>query len=164
MTRRRALVALSVTLPGLGFVLSACGPTFPGATVAQQLTGWAHSTGFTAQVTLIQGDLARIDRLTPRRDPGTLRTDCDVLVTDTLAANQNLPTPDQTLTDRLSTAYGAAGLAGHDCFSGAGGSTPFLTRSTSLRVTARRDLIRALARYDAVTTGLAGGTVTGSRP
>lgn len=154
---RRLALALSVTVPGLGFCLAACGSTTSGTTLAEQVSNWATSTGFSAQVATLQGDLRRIGPGAPGRSAGTLRTDCDVLVTDTLAANQNLPTPDLTLTTLLSDAYTAAGTAGRDCFSGAGGPSRLLARSISERTTARRDLIKSLARYDTVTVSSAGG-------
>ena len=40
------MLALSVTMPGL--VLAACGSTFPGNTLAEQVSGWAKTTGFSA--------------------------------------------------------------------------------------------------------------------
>ncbi len=55
---------------------------------------------------------------------GRCRTDCDVLVTDALVANQNLPSPDPTLTDLLGTAYSVAGDAGHRCLTTAGDGRP----------------------------------------
>lgn len=147
---------LSVTIPGLGLALAACGSTFSGSTVGQQVSAWAKTTGFAAQVGTIQGDLRRIGDA-PGQGAGSLRTACDVLVTDTLTANQNLPSPDQMLTVSLSAAYTAAATAGRDCFSGAGGSPRLLALSVTARTTARRDLIKALARYDTVTVGVAGG-------
>jgi hypothetical protein len=70
-------------------------------------------------------------------------------VTDVLNANQNLPTPDPTLTGLLSSAYGTAGDAGHNCLSS---SAAARQRSTGEREAARHALIKALARYDFVTT------------
>jgi hypothetical protein len=138
---------LSATVPGLGLVLAACGPQFSGSTLSEQVTSWATTTGFSASVSTVQGDIRRIDVLP--EPSASLKTDCDVLVTDTLVANQNLPTPDQSLTDLLATAYSVAGSAGHDCFSG---GARLLARSATERMTARRDLIKSLARFDAVTT------------
>jgi hypothetical protein len=151
------VLTLSVSLPGLGVGLSACGTTSPGTTLSQQVTAWAASTGFSASVTTVRGDVSRVAALRADPPPGVLKTDCDVLVTDSLMANQNLPTPDPLLTDLLSAAYSAAGSAGHDCFDGAGGNSGLLARSTTERAKAATDLIKAEARYDAVTTGTAGG-------
>ncbi len=141
-----------MTVPGLGFLLAACGSSFSGTTLSQQVTSWAKTTSFSAEVSTVQGDIGRIDVVVGRDEAAALKTDCDVLVTDALIANQNLPTPDATLTTLLSNAYSVAGEAGHDCFSGAGGGTRLLARSTTERMTARRDVIKALARFDVVTT------------
>ena len=89
----------------------------------------------------------------PGDRPGPLRTDCDVLVTDALVANQNLPSPDPTLTDLLGTAYSVAGDAGHRLPHGRRGTAGQRARSAAERTAAHRDLIKALARFDAVTTG-----------
>jgi hypothetical protein len=138
-----------VTLAGLGFVLSACGGTVSGTTLAAQVNNWATTAGFSASVSHIQADLRQIDAGADH--PATILTYCQVLVTDALIANGNLPTPDQTLTDLLSTAYSEAGDAGHDCKAGAGSGRKLLTRSAAERVKARMDLIKALAQFDAVT-------------
>jgi hypothetical protein len=140
-----------VTVPSLGIVLTACGNSFSGSTLSQQVTNWASSSSPTlsASVSAIQGDIRRIDAVAsvpPRPSPA----DCDLLVTDALNANDNLPTPDGTLTDLLSKAYTDAGDAGHDCISGADAGQ--LRRSITERAAARRDLIEALARLDAVTS------------
>jgi hypothetical protein len=135
----------------LGLVLAACGSTYSGRTLSAQVTSWAKTAGFSASVSELQGDLRQVDAVADH--PAAMSTYCTVLVTDALTANGNLPTPDQTLTNLLSTAYSVAGDAGHDCASGAGSGSKLLTRSAAERSTARMDLIKALARFDAVTTG-----------
>ncbi|HXQ43668.1 MAG TPA: hypothetical protein VN816_03435 [Acidimicrobiales bacterium] len=150
MPDRGAVWVVSATVVGLGLVLAACGSTYSGRTLSQQVTSWATTAGFSASVSLLQGDLRRIGAAEGDRAP--VSTDCNVLVYDALSANQNLPTPDPTLTTLLSTAYSIAGEAGHDCLSGAADSARDV-RSATERSSARRDLIKALARFDAVTTG-----------
>jgi hypothetical protein len=142
---------VGLTGPGLGLVLAACGTSFSGSTLAQQVSNWASSSSPTlsASMSAIQGDIRRIDAV-PSDPPKPSPADCDLLVTDALNANENLPSPDQTLTDLLSKAYTDAGDGGHDCISGA--SARQLRRSTTERAAARRDLIEALARFDAVTS------------
>jgi hypothetical protein len=152
--RRRGSIGVGrglgwVTLAGLGFVLSACGGSGSGKTLAAQVNSWASTAGFSASVSHIQSDLRQIDAGAAR--PAAIATYCTVLVTDALSANGNLPTPDQSLTNLLSTAYSEAGDAGHDCSAGAGSGSKLLARSATERVKARMDLIRALARFDAAT-------------
>jgi len=144
-------------------LLAACGSTYSGSTLAQQVMSWAKSTGFSADVSTVQGDIRLVDSLSSGSQSAgsqsagsqakAIKTACAVLVQDTLTANGYLPTPDQTLTNLLSTAYSKAGAAGHDCYSGAGHENDPLSRSATERVTARHDLIKALARFDLVTTG-----------
>jgi hypothetical protein len=140
-----------VTLAGFGLGLAACGGTFSGATLSAQVTSWSKTAGLSASVSELQGDIRRIDAVASR--PASMKTDCVVLVTDALTANGNLPSPDQALTNLLSKAYSVAGDAGHDCVAGAGATSMALARSAVERTTARMDLIKALARFDAVTTG-----------
>jgi len=133
-------------------LLGACGASYSGTTLSAQVSSWASSTGFTGAVSQLQGDLRRVKGYSST--PGSSwKTDCDVLVTDALDTNQNLPSPDQQLTDLLASAYSAAGDAGHGCFEGVRGAG--LVRFTTERTTALRDLVKSLARYDALTTGTA---------
>jgi hypothetical protein len=134
----------------LGLVLAACGTTYSGRTLSAQVTSWAKTAGFSSSVNELQGDIRQIDAVADH--PPAMATYCTVMVNDALIANGNLPTPDQALTDLLSTAYSEVGDAGHDCSKGAGSGNRLLTRSTAERVKARMDLIKALARFDAVTT------------
>ena len=131
-----------------GCALAGCGA---GGSPAQQLARWADGSGFVQTLARLRGDLARVGAPAA---PGAVRTTCDVLVTDSLTANEQLPTPDDRLTALLSSAYTAAAGAGHDCFAGAGGDAALLARAASQRDVARRDLVEAEARYDAVSSPL----------
>jgi hypothetical protein len=131
--------------------LSGCGS--PSTTVGQQVRAWAQSSGWEGSVSQLRGDLDRVPGLSAQ-GPGARRTVCDVLVTDALAANQQLPTPDRTLTQLLSEAYGAAANAGRECFSG---SVP-LSRATAGAAAAATMLVRAQARFDSLTSSLAGAS------
>lgn len=138
---------------GLG---AACGNG--SASVAQQLTSWAQSTDFSSTLSAVRGDLAAEAQYAAAGAPAThARTVCDVLVTDTLHANEQLPTPDSTLTGLLGRAYDAAASAGHDCYDAAGADSPKLAAAATLRTTALGLLIRAEARYDQLTSTLPQG-------
>jgi hypothetical protein len=152
------MVTMVLGIPGFALMLAGCGPSGAGTTLAQQVTNWATSTGFPAAARGLRGDITNIEKAPAGLPAKALRTYCDVLVTDALSANQNLPSPDRTLTELLSTAYTAAGTAGRDCFSGAGGDTQLLAHSATERTQAGRDLIKAQARYEFVTSGLSGTT------
>lgn len=138
-----------MALSGLaaGLTLAAC--TSSPADTAHQVQAWATSTGFSAALRQLRGDLSRLSGLAAEGG-GTRRTVCDVLVTDALNDNQQLPAPDTTLTSLLSAAYSEAAGAGRDCFTTATG----LSAAQAEGAAAGRQLTRAEARYDALTSDL----------
>lgn len=149
----------------LGGALAGCGSGPSGQSLGQQVTSWAQTTDFVSTLSTLRGDLAdEAQYVTSTADKA--RTVCDVLVTDTLNANQQLPTPDPTLTGLLGKAYNAAAAAGHDCYSGAGGDTTLQADAAVQRGDALRYLIQAEARYDALTSALPSGpaSTTGTAP
>jgi hypothetical protein len=87
-----------------------------------------------------------------------VRTDCDVLVNDALSANQNLPSPDATLTGILSSAYASAAAAGRHCLSGADGDVALLHRSAVELAGAAAGYVKAEARLDALGATGPGGS------
>jgi hypothetical protein len=151
----RPLLALGVLL-----VVAGCGSQYPGNNVGQQVESWATTSPdpkFAPAMSMLQGDLRRVVAAEASDDASVQRTDCDVLVTDALSANQNLPTPDGELTNVLSRAYSAAANAGKDCLcaggahtctAGALGRTGLLKRSAAEGAAARRGFIEAEARVD----------------
>ncbi len=86
----------------------------------------------------LRGDARRI---APSR-PGTIPPACAPTATcsstDALSANQNLPSPDRTLTRILSAAYAAASAAGRHCLDGAAGNRRLLARSAAELATRHR--------------------------
>ncbi len=130
--------------------LASCGSPFPGRTLGQQVHSWATTTGLAASLTTFRGDARRVTTVEARHDAAGLRTDCDVLVNDALSANQNLPSPDDTLTRILSGAYASASAGGRHCLTGAGGDRSLLTRSAAELVTAQSGYVKAEARIDAL--------------
>jgi hypothetical protein len=131
-------------------MLASCGSPFPGATLGQQVRSWATSTGLTASLSALREDARRIAAVEARHDRAGVRTDCDVLVNDALSANQNLPSPDPTLTRILSSAYAAATAAGRHCLTGAQGNQALLTRSANELAAAASGYVKAQARLDAL--------------
>jgi len=167
LRRVAALIALSATV-AFPIVLAACGSPYAGSNVGQQVQSWVNSSPdpkFSTAMSTLQGDLRRITEVQAIHNDAALRTDCDVLVTDALSANQNLPTPDSDLTDVLSSAYSAAGEAGKDCLCAAGGHpcpagvhgrANLLDHSAAERSKANRGFIEAEARVDLLVV-LSGG-------
>jgi hypothetical protein len=155
-----ALGGLGAALVTVPLVLAGCGTQYAGSTVAQQVESWATTSPdptFASAVSTLKGDLRHVAEAQTSSDAALLRTDCDVLVTDALSANQNLPTPDSQLTDVLSSAYASAVSAGQDCFCAAGGrpcrrgptsSGSLLKRAAQENSRAERGFIEAQARVD----------------
>ena len=131
-------------------VAAGCGGS--ATTLSQQVRTWAQSTGWAATAQQLQGDLRRLAGLN-KDSVGARRTVCDVLVTDALSANQQLPTPDRAFTALLSAAYSSAADAGRRCYAGsvAVGATP-------PGAAAAASLVRAQARYDSLTSTLPGAS------
>jgi hypothetical protein len=112
----------------------------------------------------VDADIRNIDFAFRRHDPADeIRTVCALLASDASMGNGNLPTPDQRLTDDLSTAYATAYDAGNDCYNGANGNSSILPRSASKRTLATGQLSIALARI-ATVTGHVPSTSTTTAP
>jgi hypothetical protein len=141
-----------VVLVMAALALAACGSTtpFPGRTLGQQVHSWATTTGLAGSLSTLRSDARRIAEVEARHDSAGTKTDCDVLVNDTLGANQNLPSPDATLTGILTAAYSAASAAGRNCLDGAAGNRALLARSDSELRSAASGYVKAEARLDAI--------------
>ena len=139
---------MSAAALGAGLALAGCGGT--SGTPAQQVRAWVATTGWPASLRQLEGDLAKVTAIGPATSGPARRTICDVLVTDALSANQQLPTPDSRFTSLLSSAYTGAVTAGHHCFDGGAG----LAGSPAEARSAARTLLEADARYDELTSSL----------
>jgi len=140
------------------FALASCGSPFPGRTLGQQVHSWAATTGLAASLSTLRGDARRIAEVEVAHDGAGVRTDCDVLVNDALSANQNLPSPDATLTGILSSAYASAAAGGRHCLTGADGDTSLLSRSAVELASAASGYVKAEARLDALGATGPGGS------
>ena len=150
MSRARVVVPIVVMLAS-GAGLLGCGGASGPRSLASQVTAWGRNAGFGSSLARLRADLTRAAGA-PLGAP--LRTACDVLVTDSLSDNDQLPTPDGPLTTDLSRAYASAAGAGRACFDGASGDQALLTEAGAQRARAGTELVVAEARYDQVTTSL----------
>lgn len=121
--------------------------------LSQQVSTWSTNTDYDSDLATVQRDLDNVGGIGDVAG-ATLRTVCDALVTDALEANQQLPAPDATLTNLLSTAYSQAATAGRECYDAANGDRTQWATSVHERSLAVAAIIRAQARYDAVTSSL----------
>jgi len=145
-----AAVRLALPLLAAGSALAACGGGSPS--LGQQVQSWGGSTGFSGTLRQLRADLRRVGAVSAD-DAGQRRTVCDVLVTDALADNEQLPTPDGALTTLLARAYGTAAASGRACF----GGSPLAQAQSDAR-TALTQLVQAEARYDALASSLGGAS------
>ena len=144
MTGRGAVLVVAA------LALVSCGSPFPGRTLGEQVHSWATTTGLASSLSALRGDARRVDTVEARHDAAGVRTDCDVLVNDALSANQNLPSPDDTLSRILSDAYASASAGGRHCLAGAGGERSLLARSAAELTAAQSGYVKAEARIDAL--------------
>ena len=141
-------VVAPATVVGAALGLVACASPYPGSTVAQQAQSWARATGFASAVSTLEDDAQRVRAEGATADTGGLRTVCDVLVTDALRANGDLPAPDDQLSSILTAAYRAAVTAGRGCLHGAGAPRGLGPRVTSDLADAQSGYVKAQARLD----------------
>ncbi|HEY3943365.1 MAG TPA: hypothetical protein VGL60_12905 [Acidimicrobiales bacterium] len=148
----------------LSGLLAGCAPADYVGTPAQRVRTWVSSTQMGQAVGTILGDAARVDEaIKAHRGVTVVHTDCAVLLDDTEAANDNLPSPDGRLTDLLSDAYGVEGSAANDCYDSGGTDAELIAKSEREQAVARRGLLRALARVTQL-TGRAVATTTTTQP
>ena len=157
------LAAVVVVILGVGAFV-AYGVTSAGGTDRQRTANWVKANQLGQSIGTLNGDNARIDTLV-RQGAGTnvLHTVCGVLLTDAEAANGNLPTPDVTLTDLLSKAYGLEGDAANDCYNAGATNKALLARSARERSAAQVLFDQALGRAGSV-TGSTVPTTTTTQP
>ena len=148
----------------LGIGAAGCAGAGQGSSPAQRMTAWAEGTGFGGVVATLQADSSRIATvLGEHRGTGAVRADCVILLDDTEAANQNLPTPDAGLTSLLSHAYTLEGQAANDCYAAGAATGTRQETSSRLRAVAGGLLDQALAEIRTL-TGKTPPTTTTAAP
>jgi hypothetical protein len=136
--RNRAAVALLALLPVSALALTSCAGADQEGSSAHRMSVWVDGTGFGADIGTLVADNARIAKVAPNGS-GALHAACSTMINDAEMANSSLPSPDPTVTDLLTQAYGLEGTTGNDCYEGA--SNP------KLLTQAERDGIKADALY-----------------
>ncbi len=138
---RHKVLAASLIVLSAGLGLTACAGADQEGSPAHRLSVWVSGTGFGGDIGTLVADNARIAKVAPN-GAGALHAACSTMINDAEMANSNLPSPDPTITDLLTEAYGLEGTAGNDCYNGA--SNP------KLLTAAERDGIKADALYNEV--------------
>ncbi len=132
-----------LAIVGISALLASCGGRTP--TAAQRVSSWVSSSTLSADIAQIRTDAANVAKVEAIGNPGAIRTNCAVLDLDTENANQNLPSPDQELTEELSNGYTAEIQAAQDCYHGAGKSKTLISRGMIAQSAADADIDQALA-------------------
>jgi hypothetical protein len=146
-------VALAALI-GTSLLISGCGT--PTNTTSQRVSSWVSSTSLVGDINQIKTDASNVAKVEGLGNPGAIRTNCAVLDLDTENANQNLPSPDQQLTDDLSNTYTAEIQAAQDCFHGAGKSKMLIDRGKIAQAAAYADMTQSLSLVNKL-TGVSGG-------
>ena len=159
----RAVVLVAVC--GLVPALAGCAGQEQSGSPASRVSTWVDGSGAGGSIGAVGDDLRTVGTaLDEHQSAGVLRTLCAVLGTDALAGNDSLVTPDQQLTDDLSSAYDAAYAAGEDCYRGAGGDARSEAGFTAQRARATAGLAAAMARIRTVTGQVPSTTTTTAPP
>lgn len=132
-----------------GLLLGACGSIDASSAMAT----WVSQSGYRSTVKSIASDAQHA--ATALRAASTssaeLHTVCGVLLVDTESANASLPTPDDQVTNLLSTAYTDLGAGANECY---GAAQNVASRARALTSLTRGDgaLVEASARIASVAT------------
>ncbi len=133
-------------------LLAGCAGQEQSGTPAARVMTWVQGAGGGAAIGTVEVDSRNVDQALVHHDPpASIRSVCALLTNDAETAIGNLPTPDNTLTDALNTAFEDAAAAGDDCYQGAGGDARLLRRSASERARLVPLLEAAVERITAVT-------------
>jgi hypothetical protein len=102
-------VTVPAALVVASMMVSACssGPDVSG-TLSQRVNGWSQGVGLTASSAKIGSELDLVTRNAQAGDLGGLQAVSVQLQDDATVAHAQLPSPDQSLTDQLNTAYQTA--------------------------------------------------------
>jgi hypothetical protein len=164
---RARLREVGVTLAVMSLasvVLVGCAGQEQSGTPAHEVSVWVAGAGAGASIGTVEVDMKNVDLAFSQHDPsGEIRSVCALLASDAGIGNGNLPTPDQELSNELSTAYATAYDAGTDCYKGAGSNSKLLATSAAERTRTNSQLTTALDRIAAV-TGHAPSTTTTTAP
>jgi hypothetical protein len=107
MKHKRVIVPAALVV--VSMMVSACssGPDVSG-TLSQRVNGWSQGVGLTASSAKIGSELDLVTKSAQAGDLGGLQAVSVQLQDDATVAHAQLPSPDQSLTDQLNTAYQTA--------------------------------------------------------
>jgi len=151
MKHQRWYVSAAVVVASMTMAACSSGPDVSG-TPAQRVQGWSHGVGLTASSAKIGSELDQVTKSATAGDLGGLQAVSVQLQDDATIAHAQLPSPDQSLTNQLDTAYQTAyQLANHYLDKGLGANRAAgLAAIVRQADTARQALASAGARAAAL--------------
>ena len=130
----RQIVLLVAAAVLVSVVATGCAGPDETGTVGQRVTSWVQSTGVGSDIGTLEADDRRIRAVVADRvGTAAVRTDCAVLTTDAESANNDLPTPDNAMTQDLSRAYTLDGEAGDNCYAAGASNAALMAKSVGQR-------------------------------
>ncbi len=124
----------------------------PSGTAAQQLQSWVSSTQLGQDIGTLQGDGRNVAKaLRVHKDATAVRTICAAMANDAQTFNDQLPSPDTTVTQLLANAYGLEYDAAEACYRAANANRALLAQSAGDRSKASALFAKVLRRVRSVT-------------
>ncbi len=134
-------------------------------TPAQQLKSWVTSTHLGQDVGTLEGDGADVQRLVAaRKGPAAVRTVCAAMANSAQTFNDDLPSPDTTITQLLARAYGLEYDAAESCYHAPSGNAPRFATFARDRAEAANLFGEALRRVRSLTGRSVSTTTTTELP
>jgi hypothetical protein len=121
-------------------------------TAAQQLESWVTSTQLGQDVGTLEDDGRNVARaLRDHKGTTAVRTICAAMANDAQTFNQQLPSPDSSITQLLAQAYGLEYDAAEACYKGGATNRVLLAQASSDRTKASALFGHVLHRVRSVT-------------
>jgi len=155
--KRRILTAALVVLLGAG--AASCAGEDQMGSPAHRLSVWVRGTGLGEDIGTLVADNARIPKVVPNGTKA-VHAACGTMEDDADTANDELPTPDPTVTDWLSSAYGLEGTAATDCYNAGSTNKKLLAKAEASAKQADMLYERALIRIQSIDGVLPSTTTT----
>ena len=151
----RIPAVLLVALLGVG--AASCAGEDQVGTPAHRMSEWVSGTALGEDIGTLVADNARVPKET---STGAMHAACGTMEDDADTANDELPTPDPTVTDWLSDAYGLEGTAATECYDAGTTNKSLLEKAEA--AAAKADVLyeRALIRIQSIDGNLPSTTTT----
>jgi hypothetical protein len=133
----------------------------PSGTEAQQLQSWVSSSQLGQDIGTLQDDGKNVTRaLRDHKNATSVRTICAAMANDAQTFNQQLPSPDASVTQLLARAYGLAYDAAEACYRAGTTNRTLLAQSSDDRSKASSLFEDVLHRVRSVTDHSVSTTTT----